>query len=97
MPADRQHGAFRTFTPLGYGLIKDTVLVDDPYEGVTYVDGSPIGDGIWGHYHADGAPLMVRPKSNNQFYILHTGETGDQFATRTLSVLAYYRPRRATL
>ena len=96
-PADKAHGGFRTLTPNGTGLALNEKLIDNGIDNQLYSDNTVNGEGIYVRYYADGDPLTIRPNSNNQFYIFQTGDSGDALATRTVTVKAYYRPRRATL
>lgn len=97
MPADKAHGGFRTLQPFGYGLVYTAKLIDNGIDDMLYADETPAGGAIQSHYYSDGEPLTVRPNSNNQFYILHDALGGTADANRTISVKAWYRPRRATV
>jgi hypothetical protein len=97
MPADKAHGGFRTLTPNGDALPYTDKLIDNGIDDMLYADFGPTGGGIWGHFYADGDPLMIRPNCTNQFYILHDAANGSADANRTISVKAWYRPRRATI
>ena len=97
MPCDPVHGGLRIFTPAGPGFDYTDKFIDDNNTGQTYVDGTATGGGIQGYYRAEGAPLTIRPGTNNQFYFLQTDSNNVPDARRTLTVKAFYRPRKATI
>ena len=72
-------------------------LIEDGITQQTYEDNSANGGGVIGGWRADGDWLTVRPNCNNQFYLLQLDASLIPDARRTLSVKAYFRPRRLTL
>jgi hypothetical protein len=97
MPADKMHGGFRALQTLGYGLVYTAKIIDNGIDGMLYSDETPAGGAIQSHYYADGDPLTLRPNCTNQFYILHDTLGGTADANRTITVKAWYRPRRSTI
>lgn len=97
MPCDPMHGGLRIFTPRGVGLSQNEKLIDDGIAQQTYSDNTANGGGVQGYYRSDGNWLTIRPNCNNQFYVLQTDSNNVPYAARTMTVKAYYRPRRSTL
>lgn len=97
LPCDPVHGGLRIFSVRGSGFPLNDKLIEDGIAEQTYQDSSPNGGGVYGGWRADGDWLTIRPNCNNQFYITQLDASGYPDARRTLSVKAYYRPRRSTL
>lgn len=87
---------WRKLSPRGYGLSYNTRLVDDGIDGYLYTDGWAPG-GKTGHYVGSGERIAVIPNKTQRLYFLHDTDTGSAPIARTLSVKAYYRPRRLTI
>jgi hypothetical protein len=87
---------YRKLSPRGYGLEYQARIVDDGIGGFTYTDGwSPAGK--TGHYVSTGERITVTPGRLQRIYFLHDTVAGSAAIERTLSVKAYYRPRRLTI
>lgn len=87
---------YRKLSPRGYGLGYQTRLVDDGISGYTYTDGStPAGKA--GYYIGYGKRIAVQPGKLQRLYFLHDTMVGSAAIDRTLSVKAFYRPRRLTI
>lgn len=97
MPCDTAHGGMRIFSNKGSGLPLNDKLIEDGITEQTYEDNSANGGGVMGGWRADGDWLTIRPNCNNQFYLLQLDASSVPDARRTLSVKAFYRPRRSTL
>lgn len=76
----------------GMVVANNSYMVDDGIEGVAYLVESGAANPI---YSPVGAPAHVWPNRDQRLYILHDGI--GQTANWTLSVRAYYRPRRVTI
>lgn len=88
--------SYRILQPQGYGAAYQVRIVDDGIEGLLWTDGwSPAGK--TGHYVGVGSQVLLKPGALQRLVILQNGSTGDIDITRTLSVKAFYRPRRLTL
>lgn len=87
---------WRKLSPRGYGLAYEVRLVDDGIEGQTYTDGWGIA-GKTGHYIGSGERIAVWPAALQRLYFLHDTMSGSAAIERTLSVKAFYRPRRLTI
>jgi hypothetical protein len=97
MPCDPVHGGLRVFSNRGSGLPLNDKLIEDGITQQTYEDNSANGGGVMGGWRADGDWLTIRPNCNNQFYLIQLDASSIPDARRTLSVKAYFRPRRSTL
>ena len=87
---------WRRLEPKGYGFAYTVRLVDDMIADHLYTDGwTPAGK--TGHYLAYGAPILLEPGRVQRLYFLHSTDTGTAPIDRTLSLKAFYRPRRLTL
>lgn len=91
-PAD----GWRKLQPKGYGLGYEARLVDDMIAGALYTD-SWATPGKVGNYIGYGAPIMLAPGRAQRLYFLWDTTVGGAGIDRTLSVKAFYRPRRLTL
>lgn len=89
-PADEL--CYRYILALDTGHENNCILVDDGIEGVTYKTLSGNNSPIYAPW---GRPLHVFPGVNQRIYTLFDG-VGATIA-RTLSVKAFYRPRRLTI
>lgn len=87
---------WRKLAPRGYGLVYGARLVDDGIDDLIYTDGWPTA-GKTGHYKGSGDRLMGRPGVVQRIVLLHDSDTGSAAIDRTLTVKAYYRPRRLTI
>jgi hypothetical protein len=88
--------SYRILKPQGYGAAYTVRIVDDGINELLYTDGwTPAGK--TGHYVGIGSPLLLKPNKLQRIYFLQNGDTGDISITRTLTIKAFYRPRRATL
>jgi len=97
LPCDPVHGGMRAYSTRTGGLPLNDKLVEDGVTQQTYEDNSANGGGVLGGWRTDGDWLTIRPNCNNQFYTIQVDSGGVPDARRTLSVKAYYRPRRLTL
>lgn len=88
--------SYRVLTPQGYGAAYQVRIVDDGVSDTLYTDGWA-GGGKTGHYVGVGAAVLLKPGKLQRLMFLQSGDTGDTLAARTLSVKAFYRPRRLTL
>jgi hypothetical protein len=91
MPLD----GLRTFTPRAFGLPYTARIIDDGATGLTTTDGYSTA-GRTGHYEADGQ-ILLEPGRLQRLYVVQTSMTNFAPAARTLSVKAWYRPRRLTV
>lgn len=97
MPCDPVHGGMRVYSTKTGGLPLNDKLIEDGIAQQTYEDNSANGGGVLGGWRTDGDWMTIRPNCNNQFYIIQLDASNVPDARRTLSVKAYYRPRRLTL
>jgi len=91
-PAD----GWRKLQPKGYGLGYEARLMDDMIGGALYTD-SWATAGKVGNYIGYGGAIMLAPGRAQRLYFLWDTTVGGAGIDRTLSVKAYYRPRRLTL
>lgn len=92
MPTD----SYREYQMLGE-LEYQYTLVDNGTEDMVYTQDSS-GANRQGNVTAIGEPLMVEPGRDARIYFLHHLNLADSAPiTRTLSIKAFYRPRRSTL
>jgi hypothetical protein len=92
MPTD----GFREYQLTG-ALEYNYTLVDDGVADHLYIQDASAANRM-GNVTGIGDPLMVVPGRAARIYFLHHSESGNSAAiTRTLSIKAYYRPRRLTL
>ncbi|PKN85905.1 MAG: hypothetical protein CVU46_09480 [Chloroflexi bacterium HGW-Chloroflexi-8] len=88
--------SYRILKPQGYGAAYTIRIVDDGINELLYTDGwTPAGK--TGHYVGIGSPVMLKPNKLQRIYFLQNGDTGDIGITRTMTIKAFYRPRRATI
>lgn len=85
---------WRLLTPKGYGLTYGDKLVDDQVEQRLY--------GVWstgevGYWVASGQTFALWPGKDQRLYFMHGDWVAGGVAQRTISVRAWYRPRRVTL
>ena len=92
-PAD----GWRRLEPKGYGLGEDVTLVDDMMEDLLYTEGWATAGAV-GNYLAYGPPILLANSTSPQrLYFLWDTTLGGAGIDRTLSVKAFYRPRRLTI
>lgn len=91
-PAD----GWRVLAPVTGGVDETERLVDDMIAGVLYKDGMAV-EGRASTYAAFGAPLALVPGAAQRLYFLQRAVGGGCEVARTLSVKAFYRPRRLTI
>lgn len=88
--------SYRILQPQGYGTSYTIRIVDDGINETLYTDGwSPSGK--TGHYVGIGSQIQLKPGKTQRIIFLQKGITGDISIARTLSIKAFYRPRKATL
>lgn len=88
--------SYRILQPQGYGASYTIRIVDDGVAEQLYTDGwSPSGK--TGHYVGIGSQIRLKPGKTQRIMFLQKGDTGDISTSRTLSVKAFYRPRKATI
>jgi len=87
---------YRRLVPKGYHLEYQSRLIDDMVEGLLWKDTGADTAKV-GIYVTYGAPILLEPGRDQRLYFLHSGWTGGAGIDRTLSVKAFYRPRRLTL
>lgn len=91
-------GPFRKLTPAGFGILQNSVMVDDGIEEVTFVGVGGASGARAGHYQALSSQWFeLIPGAAHTFCVLHASLSGNPAITRTLTARLYYRPRRATL
>ena len=86
---------WRKLTPRGYGLAYGMRVIDDGIDDFLYAD-----DGATykaGYYVGSGERIQVWPNAKQRLYFLHNNDTGGSQIDRTLSVKAFYRPRRLVI
>ena len=71
-------------------------LVDDEIDNYLYTD-SWSTPGRFGNYHTASAPILLCPNKLQRFYFLHNIDSTSAPIARTLSIKAYYRPRRCSI
>jgi hypothetical protein len=80
---------------VGAGLDENEALVFDSIEDNTYVVGAA---GAMGSFVRHGTLVMLEPDADQRLYFLQHSWLGDAAEVdRTMTVKAYYRPRRLTL
>jgi hypothetical protein len=88
--------SYRVLEPAGYGAAYGITVVDDGINNVLYTDGWSPG-GKTGHYVGIGNPILLKPSKAQRIYFLMMGDTGGVGIARTMSIKAFYRPRRVAL
>lgn len=83
---------YRHIIQSGYGAPHGSVVVDNGIEGLVYLQ---IGGVNYPLYTARTQPVHVFPGANNLISVVHDGD--GMAINWTLSVKAFYRPRRITL
>jgi hypothetical protein len=86
--------SWREYRDAGYGLPYTASLTDDPVNERLYAN---FGSGELGNYVAYGSPIMVWRNRVQRLYFLWKGQTGSAATDRTMTVQAWYRPRRIAL
>jgi hypothetical protein len=72
-------------------------LILDEMQGITYTD-SGSGSARYANWATRGSPIMLAPGQDQRLYFLNYGSTGNaDNIDRSLSIRAYYRPRRLTV
>lgn len=74
----------------GYSVADGETVTIDGIDGIVHAEGMPI-------YTSVGMPLLVFPGRTQRIIVLHMLSNSTVPATNTLSIRAYYRPRRATV
>jgi len=85
--------AFRVLVPRGYGAAYTIRVVDDGIDDQIWTDGWADG-GKTGHYTSIGNRIKLFPGTVQRIYFLMNSTSGGMVIDRTLSVKAFYRPRR---
>lgn len=88
--------SYRRLTPRGYGASYPVRVVDDGIGGWLWTDGWS-GNQRTGHYIGLGLPVQLIPGRDQRLYFLMTSNSGNAEVARTMTVRAYYRPRRLTV
>lgn len=86
MPTD----SYATFTQLGYAITNGSIVTIDGIEGAIHSAGFPI-------YSAPLPTVWVWPNKLQRLIFTHDENTGPVSIDNTISVRAYYRPRRLTI
>lgn len=86
---------WRRYAPRGYGFAYLTTLIDDGMSGNLWTNWP--GSGNIGHYVGYGEILKLQPGALQRLYFLVRTIVGNSPIDLTLSVRAYYRPRRLEL
>lgn len=82
--------SYANFTQLGYTIPNSTAITIDGIEGAIHSAGFPI-------YSAPLPTVWVFPNTLQRLIFLHDETTGPVSIDNTISVRAYYRPRRLTI
>ncbi|MFZ6029947.1 MAG: hypothetical protein ACOYYS_19715 [Chloroflexota bacterium] len=88
--------SWRTYESVGYNVGQNVYLVDDNALGQMYTYGWATA-GRLGNYRANGDKLVVMPGKKQYFTFSWRRDTGAAPIDMTMSVKAWYRPRRMTL
>jgi hypothetical protein len=89
--------SYRWLEPHGYGADYNVRVVDDGMEGWLWTDGWDGGNQRTGHYIGYGQQVRLVPGLDQRLFFLTTVDTGESPNDATLSIRAYYRPRRVTI
>jgi hypothetical protein len=89
--------SYRILQPRGYGAALNERIVDDGIAGLLYGDQWTSQPGKIGIYTGQGKPVLLKPAKIQRIYFLMRSNTDGIPIDRTISVKAYYRPRKATL
>lgn len=84
--------SYRHLIQRGYSAPNNSIIVDDGIEGLAYLSVSNVNHPL---YTARTQPVHVFPNTDQRIYVLHDGESAS--IDWSLSVKAYYRPRKITL
>lgn len=87
---------WRKLVNQGYQLEYGARLVDDGIDDYLYGDGAAV-DGKAGFYVGHGDRIQLQPGLPQRLYFLHNNAAGSAPIWRTLSIKAFYRPRKVTV
>lgn len=88
---------YRILVPQGYGVHYEEIIVDDGIYQNIYIDNWNGAAGKTGHYIGYGKQIMLQPGLAQRIYFLQRNMSAGAEPARTLSLKAFYRPRRRAL
>lgn len=91
-------GRYRRLEQIGYDVDTNDSIVDDPYEGLIYLEDASDSNNRIPIVTSRGDPLMLWPGKNNRITVLFD-ESGSPFfsAARTTNLSVWYHPRRLSV